>query len=211
MNGLFFMPRFANTLGRIVGYHGCDRKVAELILHGKSEVHVSENDYDWLGKGAYFWVDSPLRAFKWAQDAKRRDERSPPTHRPAIKTPYVLGAFINTGLCLNLLDFEVIQEIRAMHDLYRSKMSPNEKTPENTLIKNNVAIMRRLDCSVINYLHFERARDRLPSYDTALGMFIEGPPVYEGAGFNSETHVQIAVLNPAASIIGYFRPRYLDV
>ena len=37
----------------IVGYHGCRRSVAERLLNGEP-FRLSNNDYDWLGGGAYF-------------------------------------------------------------------------------------------------------------------------------------------------------------
>lgn len=203
------MPRFANTLGRVIGYHGCDRKVAEKILSGRDEVHVSVNDYDWLGQGAYFWVDSPLRAFRWAQDAKERDALNPPKHRKPIYDPYVVGAFINTGLCLNFLDYDVIKEIQNVHKIYEESIGSDDIMPQNSSSRNGITMMRRLDCTIINYVHYKRATADMPRYDTALGMFLEGEPAYAGAGFNAETHVQIAVLRPEESIIGYFRPRYM--
>ena len=45
----------------VLGYHGCERKVGETILAGKDHVTPSENVYDWLGHGAYFWENSPER------------------------------------------------------------------------------------------------------------------------------------------------------
>jgi|GEM_PF-4176540 len=38
-----------------IGYHGCDRKIGESLLSGKTAIRFSENTYDWLGHGAYFW------------------------------------------------------------------------------------------------------------------------------------------------------------
>ncbi len=34
----------------VLGFHGCDREVADKILHsGNDHLNHSENDYDWLG------------------------------------------------------------------------------------------------------------------------------------------------------------------
>ena len=38
----------------IIAYHGCDRAVAERLLEGH-RFTPSQNDYDWLGRGIYFW------------------------------------------------------------------------------------------------------------------------------------------------------------
>jgi hypothetical protein len=38
----------------VLGFHGCDKAVAEMVLGGGSDLKKSENDYDWLGHGVYF-------------------------------------------------------------------------------------------------------------------------------------------------------------
>jgi len=42
--------------------------------------------------------------------------------------------------------------------------------------------------------------------DTVRGVFTEGEPLYENAGFRNKTHIQICVMNPKC-IKGYFFPR----
>ena len=51
----------------VLGYHGCTRAVGEKILAGKEHLKASENDYDWLGTGIYFWENSAQRALEWAR------------------------------------------------------------------------------------------------------------------------------------------------
>ena len=46
----------------VLGFHGCDKKVGEGILSGKIQHKYSENDYDWLRRGIYFWENDPYRA-----------------------------------------------------------------------------------------------------------------------------------------------------
>lgn len=43
------MDRRPNSFGPVLGYHGCDREVAEQVLSGQSDLRLSENSYDWLG------------------------------------------------------------------------------------------------------------------------------------------------------------------
>jgi hypothetical protein len=38
----------------IIGFHGCDKSVADLVVSGKGKLLTSRNDYDWLGYGIYF-------------------------------------------------------------------------------------------------------------------------------------------------------------
>jgi hypothetical protein len=47
----------------LLGFHGTDEATAAAILAKNHHLSPSENDYDWLGHGIYFWEYSPLRAF----------------------------------------------------------------------------------------------------------------------------------------------------
>lgn len=46
----------------ILGYHGCDKAIAEKVFAGTSGLKPSDNDYDWLGDGIYFWEHNAQRA-----------------------------------------------------------------------------------------------------------------------------------------------------
>src|SRR5947209_19052473 len=87
-------PAFQRT---IVGYHGCDAAVASRVLSGELQLQPSGNPYDWLGNGIYFWEHGPQRAYEWAIEQARLSGRK-------VKEPSVLGARINLGVCLDLLD-----------------------------------------------------------------------------------------------------------
>ena len=47
---------------------GCDRRTAEKVLLGEAVLTPSQNNYDWLGSGVYFWEFGPERALQWAQE-----------------------------------------------------------------------------------------------------------------------------------------------
>jgi hypothetical protein len=187
--------RIRNSLGPIIGYHGCDRAIAERVLTNKTQLKPSENDYDWLGPGIYFWVDSFERGMEWAIEQKKRER---------IQDPYVIGAYIHPGLCLNLTDYGVMDELQFAYKQLRDISSLlHIKLPRNKPM-DGFLLLRHLDCAVINMIHILRRKKRKPSYDTVYGVFEEGKPVYRGAGFKEKTHIQIAVRNPK-SIFGYFR------
>lgn len=104
----------------VLGYHGCDRLIINDVLTGKQALRVSRNDYDWLGNGIYFWEDSYQRAFQWALQSKR------------ITHPGVIGAVINLGHCLNLLDVEHLETVRiAYHTLKRTAIQAETPMPVN--------------------------------------------------------------------------------
>src|SRR4051812_12582099 len=88
------MEQFART---IIGYHGCDEQFCRPLLLGEQPISSwkpSENDWDWLGHGIYYWEHSPQRALRWAQEQCARKGG----------TPAVLGAVIQLGRCFDLLD-----------------------------------------------------------------------------------------------------------
>lgn len=53
----------------LLGFHGYDEKLGEALLRGEIKHLVpSQNDYDWLGTGIYFWEGNPERALRFAQE-----------------------------------------------------------------------------------------------------------------------------------------------
>ena len=193
------MPRRPNnSLGPLILYHGCDREIAEAVLNGNKTLQPSENDYDWLGPGIYFWVDSPNRALDWAKDRKKRRPQE-------MGDPSVLGAFAYPGNCLNLTDYGVMDELalayRATETIFKTAETP---LPVNSDRRNGIYLKRQLDCAVIQMVHELRRDQEEPPYDTVYGVFEEGSEVYPGSGFKDKTHVQIAICKPEM-ILGYFR------
>jgi len=181
------------SYGFILGYHGCDRKEGEKRLAG-APFRASTNDYDWLGEGIYFWEANPVRGIEFATEAmKRKGSR--------IKEPFVIGAVIDLGVCLDLTTSLGIAAVNRGFDSLRASLAEaGENIPSNT----QDGLRRRRDCAVINRVHeiFEEAG--LPPFDTVRGVFTEGGPAFDGAGFLAKTHIQIAVRNPEC-IKGVFR------
>ena len=179
----------------VVGYHGCTERFARRLLTRKQPIREwqpSANEWDWLGHGIYFWEHVPARALRWAQERYRtRRER-----------PAVLGAYIHLGRCFDLLD-ESITAILA--DTYQ-RLAQFAEAEGRSLPQNRGRDwkLRGLDCLVINTCIAELLRTGR-EYDTVRGAFLEGPPVYPGAGFSSESHIQIAVRNRDC-ILGVFQP-----
>jgi hypothetical protein len=177
----------------ILGYHGCDKAVGERILEGEP-FKQSNNDYDWLGPGIYFWEANPLRGLDFAREAKKRRSSN-------IKKPFVIGAVISLGLCLDLTTTAGIEQVRAAHkSLVEFAAAAGRKLPENA----SEGLLRRLDCAVIQMVHTIRSDRSDQPIDSVKGVFREGRPVYEGSGFYEKTHIQIAVRNPDC-IKGVFR------
>ena len=190
------LPSFA------LGFHGCDISVAEAVFAGKDTLKPSKNDYDWLGHGIYFWENSPERAMDYAREMVRHSERS----RGNVKNPTVVGAVIDLGKCLNLLDAQSIEYVRNGYQKLLAAMSnAGQPMPVNRKPKGlPELLLRNLDCAVIEFVHKVREFDELPPFESVRAAFVEGKPLYANAGFHDRTHIQICVRNTSC-IKGYFR------
>lgn len=178
----------------MLGYHGCDKDVGESILSG-GDLKPSRNDYDWLGSGIYFWEANPKRGLEYAAELKtlKRGRR--------IETPFVIGAVIDLGLCLDLTTAAGTEHVCITHQ----RLLEISKQADQPLPTNSRDLLRRnLDCAVISLFRQIRESAREPSVDSVRGVFIEGEPIYPDSGFNSKTHIQVCVCNPD-QIKGVFR------
>ncbi|ADU11795.1 hypothetical protein [Asticcacaulis excentricus] len=190
------MSRHATSF--VLGYHGCRREVAARIIAGGLDLDHSDKDYDWLGSGAYFWESDFHRASEWAE-FKFKSEAA------------VIGAVIDLGNCLDLVNRHDLEVVRAAHgkflDFCTSTQSPVPQNLDLRADPHGDKLLRKLDCAVINFLNNSLdAYDKTTAYDTVRGMFVEGGALYDGSGFREKSHVQIAVRNNNV-IKGYFVPR----
>ncbi|MFW5451799.1 MAG: hypothetical protein ACKE9I_09380 [Methylophagaceae bacterium] len=198
----------------VVGFHGCDQSIFDLVVREGKALTNSENDYDWLGHGIYFWEGSHKRALDWAKNNK------------GIKDPAVVGAFIKLGNCIDLLDSEYTEQVKSTYEILRLEFDTlGKELPKNKAFKDKISFVRQLDCQVI--LRLQRFNNERIANDLALsnltgqnkrkiqnhpafidsvrGMFPEGRELYSGAGFRDKNHIQLCVVNPNC-IIGYFDP-----
>ena len=182
----------------IIGYHGCDAAVAERLLQGRATFQESFNDYDWLGRGIYFWEFGADRAWRWAYDRAQRGR---------IAEPAVVGAVLQLGECFDLLDTQFTQALSDAYPTFRRLMrATGTEIPRNTG-RTTDRLLRRRDCAVLNwYLKESEARGGV-RFDSVRGVFVEGGAVFSGSKIASQSHVQVAIRNPRC-IVGVFRPTY---
>jgi len=182
----------------ILGFHGCDQKVGELVLSNANQhLQWSEKKHDWLGHGIYFWEGNPARAMEWAEARKAEGK---------IDTPFVVGAIIDLRHCLDLFDSAGLKEISVAHaELIKTLKTTGAARPQNVGPSPDKA-GRLLDCAVLNYLHEYRKERKDADYDSIRAPFLEGKPIYRGAGFRANNHIQICVRDEQRCIKGYFRP-----
>lgn len=191
----------------VLGFHGCDQSVVDSVVRGESVLQISRNTYDWLGDGVYFWENDPERALEYAETIRDNPKRG----QGEIHNPAVIGAIINLGHCLNLMESGSLESVRlAYHALKAFRENAGIEMPVNTPGKDggNDLLLRHLDCAVIQFLHDIYDR-REHSIDTVRGLFIEGEDLYPNAGFKAKNHIQVCVRNPNC-IKGYFLPRVPD-
>ena len=192
MSSRFDSARFADYPLTVLAFHGTSEDVAEKVLSGREELKVSQNPWEWLGNGVYFWENAPERALRWAIERKK-------------KNPTVVGAVIQIGHCLNLMDKSSNDPLTTAYEI-ASRTFEQYGIP----LPQNSGKFHNLDAVVINMLHTCMKESGSQEYDTVRAAYIEGDPVYPGSEINTDTHIQICVRNPKKSIVAYFRPRMIE-
>lgn len=202
------MPgRVTSTLPSFVlGYHGCNKTIGEKILSGTTRLKPSDNRYDWLGKGIYFWENDPSRALNFATHLRDNPRKG----APKIEDPFVIGAVIDLGRCLNLLEHESLQLLKTGYELLcKLHQESGLEIPRNNpgLSEDGDLLLRHLDRAVIETIHTYNKEQNKPPYDSVRAAFWEGGELYPNAGFKEKNHIQICVRDHDC-IRGYFRPIY---
>jgi hypothetical protein len=196
----------------IIGFHGCDADVCYSLLTNPDNIKISKKPYDWLGHGMYFWENNFDRALQWAIDKKERG---------AIKHPAVIGALLQPGYCCDLLETRYIRMLANYHEMMLEwnqalgmESPQNRDSPHD---KHKDKVLRMLDCATIEFMHARISKElqldiekkgftKRKTFDSTRGAFIEGGPIYEGAGIYEKTHIQICIRN-LNCIKGFFLPR----
>src|SRR5260370_3855954 len=178
----------AESKRHIVGYHGTSVHNAVAVLH-EGTFRPSQNDYDWLGHGIYFWEYAPYRAWNWARDKYGANAA-------------VIQATVRLGRCLDLTDIRYTEIIRGAFDELREVYAAKKM-----FIPTNRGRARCLDCLVINYV----AQYIFPECETVRAPFLEGLPIFEGSALLSASHVQVVVRRPVAIITEVVRANELDI
>jgi hypothetical protein len=183
---------------QIVAYHGClvDRFERALLLN--EHPPYSDEPYDWLGRGLYFWEHGPHRALDWAKQKAKREKRPDSEAR-------VLGAVINLGRCLDLMDVQATGDLELAFEGLRADFADaGLPLPENRRGRrgDEDRILRFLDCAVVN-LAAEQAAAAGRPVQTVRAAFWEGGDAFPGAAIQRESHIQVSVRD-TNTILHYF-------
>ena len=152
------------------------------------------------GAGIYFWEQNPERALEYATESSQNLQ----FNKKPINTPFVIGAIIELGNCLNLVEPESLLILKkAYEDIEKIYAQAAKPLPVND------GSNRKLDAAVFKHLHKSRENNPNLKYDTIRCAFVEGEPIYPTANFSSRLHIQICVLNQEL-IRGYYLPRPIE-
>jgi hypothetical protein len=178
---------------QVWGYHGCERAVADRLIAGEA-FSSSQNDFDWLGSGAYFWEDNRAQAEHYLR-----------TFKPEMDEPVVIGAIIELGVCADMLNRFWLEQLSASYNDVK-QIFDNREEPLPTNKGGRDHVFRSLDRLVIENIIRLRESAGLQRIDTVRAVFEVGQSAFPGSGIKDKTHVQIAVRNTSC-IKAVFWPR----
>jgi len=209
------MLRFDDYHRTVVGYHGTGLTAALRIVNRIEGFRRSQKDYDWLGRGIYFWEHAPRQALRFArlrqEQYRRKKAKTPEDVRRATEPLAVVACMIRLGFCFDLLEPENIEYIRGSFLEYQQSVELTGAT-----LPRNTRKYRKLDCAVFEYAYKVISKTELVSpVDTVRGVYVPAGGerrVWSGSWIARDTHIQLCVRNPA-SLLGTWlhTPDHLEV
>ena len=189
---------------QIIAYHGCLKDRFENALLRDIAPPLSEENYDWLGKGVYFWEHGPERALEWARAKAARKG-------VAASQARVLGAIIQLGNCFDLLDTLATEKLAEAYETLNQESRKRGYTlPQNgPADRDGDVLLRYLDRAIIEFAINELSDLTSDTIQTVRGAFWEGGAAFPGSAVQKKSHIQVAVRDRAC-IVGYFRPSMLE-
>ncbi|MDQ2150963.1 hypothetical protein RBI22_19880 [Alcaligenaceae bacterium C4P045] len=188
----------------MLAYHGCDAVTRDdLVSRRLGGLDHSQNEYDWLGPGTYFFEDDPQRAMNFAEKSAATPGALY-TQRPIV-TPAVVGAVLCLTSCLDMTTQAGLSEFQLTLDVLTGYGVPLAQNDEER------PLLRKLNNQVFTALHGFREEkhtpeDPFPPYQVVRGAFMQGDPLGDAhSGFSLDGHIQLAVRDPSA-IVGWFLP-----
>jgi len=183
---------------RILGYHGTTVENGEKIL--ASRFNISRADTLWLGHGIYFFQDAPIRAQRRANLVSH--ERS--------SRPFLIRAVIETGNCLDLLDWHHWSLLKKFYDQYESEIAAEaenlpdqmgsefvDRTSESYDTYRSLSWRRYKDNLLINT--FVKYMEKVGiTFDTIRCPFVSGSPIFRESWIFKASSVVVNVLDHSA-------------
>ena len=198
------MARFDDYHRTVVGYHGTGLRAALRIVNRVEDFRWSEKDYDWLGRGIYFWEYAPKQALSFAKirqrQYKEKKSKNPYDHLRATEPLAVVACMIRLGFCLDLTEPENVEYLGEVFASYKRVMES-----ANAALPRNSRKYRKLDRAVFEFA-YKVIEDSEPNLkvDTSRGVYVPtdyAKRIWDGSWIARDTHIQLCVRNPA-SILG---------
>lgn len=183
-------------------YHGTTKELAERIL-SEQRFLISQNPYDWLGPGVYFYQESPIKALVWAQRFSI-DEKSRGSE------PAVLEVEIDLSKSFDIFKPENQAVLREVHQKTSGEPVSRQKRPVLRRIDGqrfHVFESRPLDHdrlvgnNFVDAVTVGRALQMMATrcnlrYDCARYFFWEGMEAYAGSYFYDHSNIQLCIIGP---------------
>lgn len=169
------------------GFHATSQERAKEI-ESSNRFHLSDNEWDWLGMGVYFYQDTLGFTRRWAEEK----------HGGSIENPAVFAADIEYDGFLDLIEHETIVELKSfMAQLQTASPTAFEKARKGQ--KGRAAEKERwrprahpLDCLIINEAARARELDGKP-FRAIRSIFYDGDRLHQNSDIFDRQHIQIAV------------------
>jgi hypothetical protein len=165
----------------LVGHHGTNIEAARQIL--QTGFTLSRNNYDWLGKGVYFWQDAPYRAWHWASEDCQKKGGDPAVIRSLVK--------IRRDEFMDLLDYR--QDPNWANELRRTHQDLQKKTSIVLPSNKRATGYHALDRLVFDTLIEDILKPMDINILAVRACFQEGEEIYSGLAIYNKSHIQIAV------------------
>lgn len=145
----------------ILGFHGCEKSEQQKLISDPAYIRSSNESFDWLEHGMYFWENNPKRALLWAEQKRKSG---------TLINPAIIGAVIDLGRCFDLLDSSNITLLKNCYKLFKIESEKLDKpipaNMDHPKVSGHDKVLRYLDCAVIEFAHsFLKYKDEL-SFDS---------------------------------------------
>lgn len=151
-------------------FYGTSVDIHDRILGG-APFPPSAGNWNWLGRGTYFWIEDSSRALEWAN----------------LKFPgraAVLRTRIEPVHCLDLTKVAWAEYVARAYGTVVSRYARRgSELPDNT------GDDHALDCQVLE----EVCAAMRPPFDSIKAVFWEGAPIYPGSALTLRAQLQIVV------------------
>ncbi len=172
---------------RLRGYHVTTQENADGIV--ERGFRSSDNWYDWLGKGIYFFQDTKEYARYWAMNERKEG---------LIANPAVIGADIDYERFLDLLEYRHLRKLKDFCDELEKTTNIDYGKAKAAQRQHDATWKPRahpLDCFVINEAAIA-AEEAGEPIRAVRSVFFEGDPLYSNSHLFDRQHIQIAVRDP---------------